>query len=185
MKVKSLTPWLVALVCFGPFLIAVAIYYGPWTLDWMPRLPGVRELVEPPVAAPAGWLEGGGGDGPGPYRWSLVYARMTPCEQQCVEDLERMSQVRSALGRDVDRTQRAFFHGGDPPADLNDGFLTRSLASPEGEVLVRALGAEPLERGRVFIADPRGYLIAGYPPDIGQRELLRDLKRLLGASRAE
>jgi hypothetical protein len=182
MKTKSLTPWLVALACFGPFVVAMVIYYGPH--DWVPRLPGARELVEPPVAVPAGWLEGSTADaGRGPYRWSLVYARMTPCEEQCVEDLERMSQVRGALGRDMDRAQRAFFYVGDPPPDL-DGFLVRSLASPEGEALVDALGADRLASGRVYIADPRGYLVAGYPPDVGQRELLRDLKRLLG-SRAD
>lgn len=179
MKVKSLTPWLVALVCFGPFLIAMVMYYAPH--DWVPRLPGARELLEPPVAVPAGWLDPSAADeGPGPYRWSLVYARMTPCEQQCVDDLERMSQVRGALGRDMDRAQRVFFHVGEPPPGLEDGFIAHSLATPEGEALAEALDDDRLASGRVYIGDPRGYLVAGYPPDVGQRELLRDLKRLMG-----
>ena len=45
-----------------------------------------------------------------------------------------------------------------------------------------ALGAQRLEVGRVYVADPRGYLIVSYPAEVEQKELLRDLKRLLSAS---
>jgi len=39
-----------------------------------------------------------------------------------------------------------------------------------------------LRAGRVYLADPRGNLVASYPPDVEQKELLRDLKRLLAGS---
>jgi hypothetical protein len=32
------------------------------------------------------------------------------------------------------------------------------------------------------VADPRGELIVSYPPDVEQKGLLRDLKRLLSGS---
>ncbi len=38
--------------------------------------------------------------------------------------------------------------------------------------------------GRVYVADPRGFVILSYPPDVEQKELLRDLKRLLAGSEA-
>jgi hypothetical protein len=186
MQHKSLTPWLVALACFGPFLLAVLLYYGPWTLDWLPRLPGSRELVQPPVALPAGLVDRGAAGGGVPYRWSLIYVRIAPCDQQCGDDLDRLRQVQAALGRDVDRLQRIYLHAGGEPRIPNDTSLSiRSLAGVEGETLLRALGAQRLETGRVYIADPQSSLVAGYPPDVAQRELLRDLKRLLGASRTD
>jgi hypothetical protein len=181
---KSFAPWLVALVCLGPFAFAYVLYYGPWQLDWLPRLPGSRELVEPPLALPAGWLAGQAEAAPGSYPWSLIYVRMMPCERQCIEVLGRLRRVHLAVGRDVERVQRAFLHTGDAPQIPNDGpILVHRLDGDGGAAFVAALGGERLEEGRVYIADPAGNLVAGYPPDVEQRELLRDLKRLLSVSR--
>ena len=54
MKHKSFAPWLVALVCFGPFAAALFIYYGPLGPEWLPQLPGSRELLASSAAAAAG-----------------------------------------------------------------------------------------------------------------------------------
>jgi len=40
-----------------------------------------------------------------------------------------------------------------------------------------------MAEGRIYIADPQGSVILGYPADVEQKELLRDLKRLLAGSR--
>ncbi len=192
MRHKSFAPWLVALVIFGPFAAAALLYYASPGLAWLPRLPGSRELIEPPVATPAGWLQSAPGAGSSAYRWSLIYARMAACEQQCVLDLDRLRQVHAALGRDTGRVQQVYLHGGEPPAipdqtGLQDGpnrpgLLTRRLDDAQGEAVVRALGADRLMLGHVYIADPSGNLIASYPADVEQKELLRDLKRLLSVS---
>ncbi len=52
MKHKSFAPWLVALVCFGPFAAALFIYYGPLGPQWLPQLPGSRELLATPLPLP-------------------------------------------------------------------------------------------------------------------------------------
>jgi hypothetical protein len=183
MRHNSLVLWLVALVIFGPFIAATLIFYGSPTLDWLPRLPGSRELIEPPLAAPADWLGAASEAGAGPYRWSLIYARMAACEQQCARDLVRLRQVHSALGRDADHVQGIHLQGGDSPAGSDDsGLATRRLDSPGTEPVVRALGTERLELGRVLFAAPSGDLIASCPRNVEQKELLRDLKRLLSVS---
>ncbi len=68
------TLWLVGLVTFGPFVVASLLYYGPWGRDWLPQLAGSRVLLETAVPLPAQWqaanLE---------RRWTLLYARTTPC----------------------------------------------------------------------------------------------------------
>jgi hypothetical protein len=187
---KSLVPWLVALVIFGPFAAATLLYYAAPDLKWLPQLPGSRELIEPPVATPAGWLQAPPGADSGPYRWSLIYARMAACEQQCVRDLDRLRQVHGALGRDTGRVQRVFLHGGEPPAireqsgarDGDPALVTLRLDDAPGDAVLRARGEDELRLGRVYIADPPGNLIASYPADVDQKELLRDLKRLLSVS---
>jgi hypothetical protein len=171
---KSFAPWLVALVCLGPFAAALLIYYGPFR-TWLPQLPGDRELMAEPVPLPPQWR---GGEAP----WQLIYATMSPCEQQCARHLGRLLQVQLALGRDQDRVQRALWHGGDLP-ELDDPKLeVHTLDDPVGRGVAAALGAERLENGRVYVADPRGFVILSYPADVEQKELLRDLERLLAGS---
>src|SRR6188768_3793408 len=110
MKHKSFTPWLVAAVCFGPFAVALFLYYGPFGQTWLPQLPGSRELLAQPIAVPPEWQDDAA-------RWQLIYARMASCEQQCAQHLARLQQVQVALGRDQDRVQRALWHVGDPYLD--------------------------------------------------------------------
>jgi hypothetical protein len=176
MKHKSFTPWLVAVVCLGPFVAALFLYYGPFGRTWLPQLPGSRELLAEPLALPAPWR--GGAETP----WQLIYARMSPCEQQCAQHLGRLLQVQLALGRDSGRVQRALWHVGDLP-ELDDPELqAHALDDDVGRGVVEALGAERLKNGRVYVANPRGAVILSYPPDVEQKELLRDLERLLTGS---
>jgi cytochrome oxidase Cu insertion factor (SCO1/SenC/PrrC family) len=175
-KHKSFVPWLVALVCFGPFAVALLIYYAAPSL--LPQLPGSRELLEPPVPLPEQWRSAGEAAG----AWQLIYARMTPCEQQCAQHLGRLLQVQLALGRDQNRVQRVVWHVGSLP-ELGDRDLTKlSLNDAAGRGIVAELDAERMVDGRLYVADPRGEVILSYPPDVEQKELLRDLKRLLAGS---
>jgi cytochrome oxidase Cu insertion factor (SCO1/SenC/PrrC family) len=176
MKHKSFTPWLVAIVCLGPFVAALFLYYGPFGRTWLPQLPGSRELLSAPLPLPPDWR--GGGEA----RWQLIYARMSPCEQQCAQHLARLRQVQLALGRDQDRVQRVLWHVGDLP-DLDDPELVaHALDDDVGRGVAAALDAERLKNGRLFVANPRGLVVVSYPPDVEQKELLRDLKRLLTGS---
>lgn len=176
MKHKSFTPWLVAIVCFGPFAAALFFYYGPFGQSWLPQLPGSRELLTAPVSLPPDWQ--GGGEA----RWQLIYARMASCEQQCAQHLARLLQVQVALGRDQDRVQRVLWHVGDLPDLADPELVAHALDDDVGRDVAEALGAERLQDGRVFVANPRGLVIVSYPPDVEQKELLRDLKRLLTGS---
>jgi hypothetical protein len=178
-KHKSFVPWLVALVCFGPFVAALFLYYVPAGVGWLPQLPGSRELLSPPVALPVAWREGAG---EAALPWQLIYARMSPCEQECAQHLGRLLQVQLALGHDQDRVRRAVWHGGSLPRLDDPELTTRALDDAVGKRMIDALGAERLSNGRIYVADPRGDVILSYPPNVEQKELLRDLKRLLAGS---
>ena len=115
--------------------------------------------------------------------WQLIYARMSPCEQQCAQHLGRLLQVQLALGprsgsRSAGRVARRRAFRSSAIAQLT----TLSLDDAAGRGIVDALGAERMVDGRVYVADPRGEVILSYPPDVEQKELLRDLKRLLAGS---
>ena len=174
MKHKWLAPWLVALVCLGPFAAALFIYYGPFQ-TWLPQLPGERELLAEPVPLPPPWR---GGEAP----WQLIYARTSACEQQCAQHLGRLLQVQLALGRDQDRVQRALWHVGDLPELADPELKLHALDDAVGHGVAMALGVEGFENGRVYVADPRGLVILSYPPNVEQKELKRDLERLLTGS---
>ena len=178
MRHKSATPWLVALACFGPFVIALLIYYGPWGAAWLPQLPGSRELLTQPVPLAQAWRSD-----PAAHAWQLIYARMSPCEQQCAQHLGRLLQVQLALGRDREQVQRVVWHVGDLPQLGDTMLVARNLDDAAGREVGAALGAEGMAEGRIYIADPQGSVILGYPADVEQKELLRDLKRLLAGSR--
>ncbi len=178
MKRRWLVPTLVAVVVFGPFVLATLLYYGPWTLDWLPQLAGQRQLLDPPVPLPASWR-----DHPPDERadrWSVIYAKMTACDDVCLQQLMRLRQVQGALGRDASRVRRVCLCGGPPPATSDAGLeRLRLQAEPD---FAAAVELDRWPQGRVYVADPRGEVIASYPPDVAQRELLRDIKRLLAAS---
>jgi hypothetical protein len=179
----SFAPWLVALVCFGPMAVALFIYYGPLGLSWLPQLPGSRELLREPVPLPQAWRSAhASSEAEVPHAWQLIYARMTPCEQQCAQHLGRLLQVQLALGRDQARVERAMWHVGSFPQLDDPQLAAHALDDAVGRAMVAALGAERLGEGRVYVADPRGDVILSYPPDVEQKELLRDLKRLLAGA---
>jgi hypothetical protein len=179
-KRSVLVPWLVALAVFGPFLAALVLYYVPEDLGWLPRLPGSRELLDPPLAAPSAWLEA---PPRSRYRWFLIYAKMSACDRPCSSTLERLRQVHAALAGDADRVQRMYWYAGAAPDVAADPeLLLHKIDDAAGESTVRALGFDRLQVGRLYVADPRGLIVVSYPADVEQKELLRDLKRLLSAS---
>ena len=108
------------------------------------------------------------------------------------QDLERLRQVHGALGRDTGRVQRVYLAwrraAGHCPIRMrskpkSSALLLRRSTMREREGIARALGADRLQVGRIYlIADPSGNLVASYPAEVEQKELLRDLKRLLSVS---
>jgi hypothetical protein len=176
---------LVAAACFGPFFVAMVLFYSPWSHDWLPQLPGSREWIAPPIALPPEWRAELAGPTPLVHRWSMIYAKMAACDAVCAEDFARLRQVQKALARDADRVAVVFADlgsGSPPPPVSGDPIEVRALAGDVRDELRAALGAQRLEAGRVLLADSRGELVLSYPPDVAQRELLRDLKRLLSGT---
>ena len=106
---------------------------------------------------------------------------MTACEEQCQSHLGRLRQVHQALGAEADRVRDSLCTRAMPPGLDDDDNLQLRRFDASGS-LWRQLGEERLTNGRILIADPLGNLVVSYPPDVEQKELLRDFERLLEAS---
>lgn len=180
---------LIALVTIGPFALALMMHLGVFgNAPFRTLVNADRELVDPPAPLP----------GPPPdrhdgrplpvdwarYRWSLIYAKMTPCETSCLDALDRVRQVHTALGRDQDRVQRVFLTGDDrTEIDADDALVVATLNPGRHVALVALLGEARLDTGRLYVVDPLGNLVMSYPADADRRHVLEDLERLLDVSK--
>ena len=159
---RSIQPYLLLLVFFGPLLLAAVAYYGPW--DGLRQAGEAHgEFIDPPLTLPRGALTtpSGGATSPNWFqtRWSLIYARTAPCDQQCVSELNRLNQVRLALGKDLGRAQVVLLFAGAPPP-LPDGadVIVARLDDAAGGAMLHLLEARGIRNGRIYISDPAGQL---------------------------
>lgn len=178
-----------ALLFVGPFVVAILLYATRGAVGGIEQLSNPdRELIAAPVQVPLAALRLADGSASeaawARSRWSLVYARMRPCETECMDALARLHQVWLALGGERDRVQQVLLApAGGSQVPVPEGMLSALIDAPDGPDLVPLLGAEHLEAGRLFVIDPLGNIILTYPDDADQARLLRDLERLLDVSR--
>jgi hypothetical protein len=181
-----------ALLFFAPLGLAFFLYYG---LHWHPtgRL-NHGELVQPPLPVPGlalrrvdaaadamtrpDFLKG---------KWTLLYFGPGTCPAACRTDLYDTRQVRTALGRDMDRVQRVFLAEGDC-CDLvllrteHPDLLTVRATDEAGPLVSILRRAQPQALDRIYVIDPLGNLMMSYAADASPKGMLEDLKRLLGLS---
>jgi hypothetical protein len=179
---------LVASIFLAPLAAAVLLYFSS---DWRPAADVSGELIEPPVSLPAARLVLANGEqAPAAVlreRWFLVHLTGNGCDDRCIDLLEELGRVRLALDKDASRVRRVLLHAGaccgaDFPLREPD-LLLLGAPGPDG----RALRASfpPVGNGDIgiYIVDPHGNLMMGYPPSGSARGLLKDLERLLRLSK--
>ena len=117
-------------------------------------------------------------------KWVLVQLDGGACDASCEQKLYYMRQVRRAQGRQMGRVERLWIitDSGSPAPAL--------LAAIEGTHLARSdaklAGAFPAERAgsdHIYLVDPLGNLMMRFPRDPEPARVIKDLQRLLRASR--
>jgi cytochrome oxidase Cu insertion factor (SCO1/SenC/PrrC family) len=180
-------PLMLAVVFGGPALLAALAYFGAG--DWLRDTSRPHgELIASEVAIPPMALATPDGSETRPdwhrYRWSLLYARSSVCDQLCIVELDRLARVRVALGRDYERVQLALLLADPVPAlDTQPGLIVARLDSTAGRAFASLLGPDRIRDGRVFIVDPNGHLVTTYPAGVEPKAIHADLKRLLRVSK--
>lgn len=183
-------PILVGLLCLGPFVLALALYFGPFDEDALPVVENPeRELIAGGRTLPSIPLRSAQGDVAeepwAGYRWSLIYVAALPCDDVCRDELARLAQVHAALGHERTRMRRVFLYSGDgAPAVADPALLVGRLDPGRAALwdeLFRRDGGDGA--GRSFVADPLGNLVVAYSQGADRRAMLEDLERLLDVSR--
>jgi len=183
------TPLVVVVLCVAPIASAWwLLYQGDPS-----RLSAANhgELVSPPIPLqdvelhPAGAASAARASLYG--KWSLVYADAEGCPGSCEALLDRMQRIQQALGRKAPRLQRVLLTGTEPsPAMLQAaaGDAGQLLWLEDAERLrdLQALLTGTAENGFVLI-DPLGNLLMRYSADSDPLGMIKDLERLLRASR--
>lgn len=190
------------LLCIASLVIGFYLYSPQAT--WPPRdFVGHGELVDPPVALPnvALPLIPGGRTGSISAKsiaytdsnffrrkWTLLYWGQGLCPESCRTSLDVSQQVRNALDRNADQVQRVFIVDGvccelDLLSAQQDLIAVRagSDASPLLALLSRVDRLNASAADRLYLIDPSGRLVISYAANSKARDLLEDLKRLMGS----
>jgi cytochrome oxidase Cu insertion factor (SCO1/SenC/PrrC family) len=176
--------WLIIAVAVAPVAASYLVYYF-----WPPQrtvnhgeLIAPRQLPDSPLAlldgAPFRFSQLKG-------RWVLVSVDSGRCDAGCERKLLYMRQLRLTQGQHMDRVERAWLVSDDvaPRAEV--------IALYRGTWLVRAAGAELLKlfpaqgsaADHIYVVDPLGNLMLRFPRDPDPGRMVKDLARLLKASR--
>ena len=123
-------------------------------------------------------------------KWLLVQIENADCNKTCESNLLKTRQGRLSQGGHIGRVQRVLIVKG----DLNSKRLQEVLKEHREMIVVGAnesilkqfeLNAgEPLgNQHRVYITDPKGYLMMSYEKEFPAIHLIKDLQHLLKYSR--
>ncbi|MDH4126139.1 MAG: hypothetical protein OEW64_11980 [Gammaproteobacteria bacterium] len=174
---------LIALVFFGPLLLAVWLYFGGH-FELARRGSNHGALLQPIVNLREALSESGlllQGEG----RWMLLYVHESECSAACRDALYTLRQSRLMLGKDQDRLVRGFLHGDTPPDTVFLAAEHQGLVAAQEVRLVTLLNNKKpneLAAGGYFLLDPLGNLVMYFRPDIDPSEMVSDIEHLLRLS---
>lgn len=176
---------LLAAVFLGPLVLAFVIYYG---FNWRPAGSSEHgELLKPPTRLPDVVL-GAERAGVVPTfrrKWSLIVIAQNGCSDECQAVLYETRQIRKALSRDRDRTQRILVISGEFDRTTlqlqHPDLVIVSDDMPAAGMLKESM-AEAVPQ-YIYLADPLGNLMMRFPRDSGMKAIHTDLKKLLKLSR--
>jgi cytochrome oxidase Cu insertion factor (SCO1/SenC/PrrC family) len=119
-------------------------------------------------------------------KWVLLHVDSGDCRASCLQKLGSMRQVRAALGKDRDRVERVFLidDSTTPESAVVTEFAGTLLARAAAGALLSQLAPRAEDARRyVYLVDPLGNLVLRYPDNPDNAKMLKDLQRLLRASR--
>ena len=199
-KRKSLTFWLIVIVCAAPVVLATLTYYF-----FKPsKFVNYGQLVQPPIrldsvavkeisrpTAESALIDTNEsrseitnvGDLKG--RWILAYiASEEQCGEECENTLYLTRQVRLMTGKNRFRVERAWIMFQDNPLIPNTNARDfKGLWTLKTNPKQSPFNSQPQSFVGVWIVDPMGRLIMRYPNEADPKKVYKDLSRLLKASR--
>ena len=176
--------WMIVALCVAPVAASYLAYYF-----WLPtRQVNYGELIEARTLPPARLRLADGSDFAFERlrgKWILLMVHGGACDGRCPDKLFALRQLRLTQGREMNRIERVWL--------IEDAQLPapEAVAPFEGTWLVRAAGSAVLQTlpaaqqpaDYLYIVDPLGNLVMRYAQDADPARIIKDIARLLKASR--
>jgi cytochrome oxidase Cu insertion factor (SCO1/SenC/PrrC family) len=187
---KYFTIGLLLLLFFGPMLGAWSLYserlFSTNTINY-------GQLIIPPLIfqqLPLATPHGESLITPLAGKWLLIYFNPTKCDNVCEKKLYEMRQIRTALGKDMDRVIRVFLTYPSEQTGVralgNEYLGTIYLTTTKKELAVFLNSyqgkTQVLNQGAFFLVDPLGNVMMHYASTQPPKGIYSDLKRLLMTS---
>jgi cytochrome oxidase Cu insertion factor (SCO1/SenC/PrrC family) len=168
-------------------ILIMALFVTPALAAWIThvvwhpsRVNSYGEMLEPRVPQLGGLLDDHGQPATLEAlrgKWVLVTVVDGRCGDGCRRNLYLARQTRTAQGGDRERVERAFIAAQDPGVPAEEG-LHRYLAKP---LALQILPASDV--ARTYVLDPLGRTVLRFPERPEGKGMIRDLQRLLRASK--
>lgn len=178
------TLWLIAAVCAFPIVGSLAMYY----LFPPSERVNYGELLTPRPLPDFTLPRVGGGavslaDLKG--KWWLVQVDSGLCPERCRLKLYQQRQVRLAQGKNMDRVERLWLidDGIQPEEGLRRDYDGTWMADARAAAILSELPAIASVRDHVYLVDPLGNVVLRFPKNADPSRMVKDLARLLRASR--
>jgi cytochrome oxidase Cu insertion factor (SCO1/SenC/PrrC family) len=173
---------LIGVLCAAPVIASYVAYYfaPPAGHTNFGELLETRPLPETPLqladgtAFSLGRLKG---------KWVLLMVDTGDCAEYCRRKLFTLRQLRLAQGKDRERIERAWLISDAAAPAVMSGFEGTWLVRAAGSELLKQLPAQSSPAEHIYIVDPLGNLVLRYRRDTAPGKIIRDLARLLKASR--
>ena len=118
-------------------------------------------------------------------KWVMLHIDSGACTEWCRKKLLYMRQARLAQGKAMARVERVWLVA-DPVAPeeaLSREFEGTRIARAEGSAVLAEFPAVRSRTDHIYVVDPLGNLMLRFPADPDPRRIVKDLARLLRASR--
>lgn len=173
----------IAAVFLGPLAVATWMYYGgAFTPEGRTNHGALLEPIVNVVAALPESTIAELGDG----YWLLIYASNDACAAECKQALYTIRQLRTMLGKEMERLRRVFLHGDTAPDTVFLEHEHAGLIAVSDKDLTELLYKKKpaaLPAGGYFLMDPLGNLVMYFQPGLDPSLMVEDIKRLLKLSR--
>jgi len=178
------TLWLIIGLCLAPIVASYLAYFYFLPQGHL----NYGELIGPqPLPVAKLQLDNGGEFNLSDLRgkWLLVMTDAGKCDEPCRAKLFAIRQLRLAQGKDASRIERVWLISDSQSInpELNLEFKGTWLARATGSELLKALPATRAPEDHIYLVDPLGNLVLRYPLGADPTRIIKDMTRLLKASR--
>lgn len=179
-----LSLWLIIVLAAAPMAAAYLAYYF-----WPPAAQtNYGELLEPkPLPEAVLELVDGSRFELSRLRgkWVLATIDSGKCGAYCRQKLYYLRQLRLAQGKDMDRIERVWFVSDEaqPARETAAAYQGTWLVRVSGSTLLAHFPARGAVSDHIYVIDPLGNVMMRYPRDADPPRMVKDLARLLKASR--